>query len=108
MLAMSLAMSVSAQNFKNDGKEYEVYCMVKHYTYGNKVYVNVGEKRYHIAGYDSKHGELTEVLNLLAKRGWVMVCCYGTEQSTGSKQCYVMKKVIKDDKEAEEGLEIAK
>ena len=82
--------------------------MVEHYTYGNKLYIYIGEERYFIEGYEKKKGDFVEALNLLAKRGWVMMCCYGTEQSTGSKQCCIMKKVIKDDKEAEEGLEIVK
>ena len=110
VLAFILAimpLCAMAQNYNEDGGKYEVYCDVKNITpnsdYG--VYsIYVFDKRYVIVDKTGKEVDInkdSDVLTLLAKRGWRLVSSYFTNND---RVHYIMKKEVTKDSEAEEGL----
>lgn len=114
VLAFILAimpLCAMAQNYNEDGGKYEVYCDVKNITpnsdYG--VYsIYVFDKRYVIVDKTGKEVDInkdSDVLTLLAKRGWRLVSSYSTNND---RVHYIMKKEVTKDSEAEEGLKLHK
>lgn len=95
--------SAKAQNFKEDGGKYEVYCNVSYQPFGDRLHFIINNKKYVIIdkeGKEIKPKEETELLNLLAKRGWKLVSSSANE----NYYHYTMKKEINDDKEIEVGI----
>ena len=106
-----------AQNFSEDGGKYEVYCDVKDFTnvYGGESFtITISESKYVIIdnqGKEVKTKEVTQILNLLAKRGWKLVSSFGMNGTNGvlpTEKHYTMVKEITNDKEIETGLLIKK
>ena len=106
-----------AQNFSEDGSKYEVYCDVKDFTnaYGGESFtITINESKYVIIdnqGKEVKTKEVTQILNLLAKRGWKLVSSFGMNGTNGvlpTEKHYTMVKEVTNDKEIETGLLIKK
>lgn len=103
-----------AQTFKNDGKQYEVYCDVKFFVNAfskTSIDIIINDNSYLIKDEDGKEiktKEVTKILNLLSKRGWKLVESFGT---TGGgnllpyERHYTMMKLVYNDTEIEEGIE---
>lgn len=100
-----------AQNFKGDGGKYEVYCDILNSepSYNNGIYtITISEKEYVLVdteGKKLKPKKDAEILTQLSKRGWILVSSY---YNTYDKLHFIMKKVVVDDKEIMEGLELKK
>lgn len=100
--------SANAQNFKNDGKPYDYFCMMqgfKNLSGVLRIQIIWANKEKHENLRDEK-GEkvefksIVDMLNYMSKRGWTYV-----EQVTYDKvQNYVFKKTVTSDAEAKEGL----
>lgn len=94
-----------AQNYQEDGSKYEVYCDVKDYI---AIHITINNEEYKIVdkeGNEIKTEEITEVLNLLSKRGWKLVdvsVVRGVGQYDDKH--YIMKKEIISDIENTIGL----
>ena len=103
---------MQAQNFNEDGKEYEIYCEVKiDMTAVMKTYytITINGEEHFIADKDGnkiKTKDTTTTLNLLAKRGWKLVSSYGFSPGTShtTQRYYTLKKVVKNDDEVLIGL----
>lgn len=104
-----VSMFANAQNIKNDGEPYEVYC-----AFHGELQLNGkfkpksflwGEENHEIKltdenGKKLKFNNLIEVANYLAKRGWKVRDC----ETFRSSIFIVFAKTIKKDIEAKEGL----
>ena len=100
-----------AQNFNEDGGKYDVYCKVVYSTYGNSLYLVINDKGYVVIdknGEKVKSKEVTEVLNLLSKRGWKLVSSSISDKSMKTDYHFIMKKEVMDDREIELGLKLKK
>jgi hypothetical protein len=99
----------SAQNIKNDGEPYEVYCAFygeamlsgrfkpKSFLWGEvKDEVKLTDEK----GKKLEFNNLVEVANYLAKRGWKMCDC----ERFSASIFMVFTKTIRNDSEAKEGL----
>ena len=94
-----------AQNYQEDGGKYDVYCDVKEYI---SISVTINNENFKIVDKDDndvKTKEITEVLNLLSKRGWRLVDI-SVVRGTGQydDRHYIMKKEIISDIENTIGL----
>ena len=98
----------NAQNYKNDGKPYDYFCMMQGFKNLSGVLriQIIWENQEKHENLRNEKGEkvefmsIVDMLNYMSKRGWTYV-----EQVTYDKvQNYVFKKTVTNDKEAKEGL----
>lgn len=111
ILFMFMPLVSMAQNYNEDGGKYEVYCKVVYSTYGSALYLIINDKEYVVIdknGDKIKSKEVTEVLNLLSKRGWKLVSSSISDKSMKTDHYFIMKKEITDDNEVELGLKLKK
>ena len=99
----------NAQNIKNDGEPYEVYCAIhgeillsgrfkpKGFLWGEeKDDIKLTDEK----GNKLEFNNLVDVANYLAKRGWKVLDC----EKFSASIFVVFTKTIKNDSEAKEGL----
>lgn len=109
ILAFILAvmpLCAMAQNYNEDGGKYEVYCKVV--DYGNEIRIIINNSNCKFVdknGENISAKEITEVLNLLSKRGWSLVSSFSSGTSVVGRY-YIMKKEISNDSELSDGLEV--
>ena len=106
ILFMMMPLVSMAQNFNEDGGKYEVYCKVV--DYGNETHIFINNNHCKIVNKNGEQvstREITEILNLLSKRGWKLVSSFSSGTSIIGRY-YILKKEITDDKEISVGLEI--
>ena len=117
ILFMMMPLVSMAQNYKEDGGKYEVYCDVKQFVnaFGSSsITITIGNTKYVVVdsqGKDVKIKEPTDAINLLAKRGWKLVSSFGMAGGNGllpTEKHYTLKKEIIDDKDFELGLQKSK
>ena len=102
-------ININAQNFKNDGKPYEVYCQI----YGQlQASGKILYKRILWPEFDSRtkltdekgnkleFNNVLEAMNYLSKRGWT----YVGNNTYHDMIFYTLKKIVLNDQEAREGL----
>jgi len=103
-----LCVTASAQNYKNDGKPYAVYCqLISYETFSGKTKVKIlwNNMKEETALCDEK-GEkidlqnLIDAMNYMSKRGWEFVQC----ERYNDEYHYILKKQVTSDQEAKEGL----
>ena len=103
-----LCVTASAQNYKNDGKPYAVYCQLLGYeTFSGKTKVKIlwNNMKEETTLCDEK-GEkidlqnLIDAMNYMSKRGWEFVQC----ERYNDEYHYILKKQVTSDQEAKEGL----
>ena len=103
-----LCVTASAQNYKNDGKPYTVYCqLISYETFSGKTKVKIlwNNMKEETALCDEK-GEkidlqnLIDAMNYMSKRGWEFVQC----ERYNDEYHYILKKQVTSDQEAKEGL----
>ena len=102
-------ININAQNFKSDGKPYEVYCQI----YGQlQASGKILYKRILWPEFDSRtkltdekgnkleFNNVLEAMNYLSKRGWT----YVGNNTYHDMIFYTLKKIVLNDQEAREGL----
>lgn len=103
-----MSLNVNAQNIKNDGKPYAFYCMMqgfKNLSGVLRIQIIWNNKEKHENLRDEKgekveFNSIVDMLNYMSKRDWEYV-----EQITYDKVSnYVLRKYVKTDEEAKEGL----
>lgn len=109
LMMITMPMNTSAQNIKNDGEPYEVYCAFHgQLQLSGKIKPKKflwGEEKDEIILTDEK-GEklgfknLVDIANYLAKRGWKVRDC----ETFSDNIFIVFAKTIRNDSEAKEGL----
>lgn len=105
-LFLLIPFATMAQNFNEDGGKYEVYCKVV--DYGNEIRIIINNSNCKFVdknGENVSAKEITEVLNLLSKRGWSLVSSFSSGTSVVGRY-YIMKKEISNDSELSDGLEV--
>ena len=109
LIVLMMPISTSAQNIKNDGEPYEVYCAFhgelqvsgkfkpKRFIWGDeKDEIKLTDKN----GKQLIFNNLVDVANYLAKRGWKV-----RDSETFSSSIFIVfVKTIRNDSEAKEGL----
>ncbi len=109
ILFLAFPLISMAQNFKEDGEKYDVYCSVKNISPREKYAIHsidILNKNYVIVdkeGNRIKTNSDSEVLSLLSKRGWCLVSSYYT---MNDKLYFIMKKKVSSDEEIKEGLDL--
>lgn len=108
ILFMVIPLISMAQNFNEDGGKYEVYCDILNATPNNingTYFINIGSENYVIVDKEGKKvspKKDSEILCLLAKRGWQLVACY---YKNNDKTKFIMKKEVTSDTEINIGLQ---
>lgn len=108
ILFMMMPMVSVAQNFNEDGGKYEVYCDIMNATPSNvngTYSIYIGNNSYVIVDKDGERlipKKDSEILSLLAKRGWRLVTCY---YKGYDKTKFIMRKEVNNDDEARTGLQ---
>lgn len=103
-LVMFMTVGANAQNYKNDGKPYDFFCMVQGFkNLAMEIIWDKKEKHEYLRNEKGEKIEfmsIVDMLNYMSKRGWTYV-----EQITYDKvHYYVFKKTVTNDSEAKEGI----
>lgn len=107
ILFMMMPLVSMAQNYKEDGGKYEVYCEVRENLHSHSVEIKINGKYRHIVDKEDKRVKMidsTEAINLLSKRGWRLITSHSSGINIIDKY-YIMKKEVSNDDEIETGLE---
>lgn len=107
-IVMLMTVGANAQNYKNDGKPYDYFCMMQGFKNLSgvlriQIIWDKKEKHEYLRDENGEKVEfksIVDMLNYMSKRGWTYV-----EQVVYDKvQNYVFKKTVTSDAEAKEGL----
>lgn len=106
------SISVSAQNYKNDGKPYAFYCQLVGFKNLNgqlrlKVLWNNIRTENNLRNENGEKIEfftMVDAMNYMSKRGWDYVECVTYKDGSGNVVHYIFRKYVTNDEEAKEGL----
>ena len=106
------SISVSAQNYKNDGKPYAFYCQLVGFKNLNgqlrlKVLWNNIRTENNLRNENGEKIEfftMVDAMNYMSKRGWDYVECVTYKDGSSNVVHYIFRKYVTNDEEAKEGL----
>lgn len=107
-----MSTSVSAQNYKNDGKPYDFFCQLRFKTnLAGKLRMEVlwdsQRKEVYLRTQDGEKIEFAstvDAMNYMSKRGWTYVENVVYQDGSSMLVHYMFKKTVTKDEEAKEGL----